>query len=106
MSEIRDHVGQVMAYDPNAIRPVGWHMPCQVCGEPASSHIEIVIHPYLPEGETVPDYGDGRIHDHVARVPERDPNEWFPPDVVGWCDECGQPAEMHDEVATVPLEDS
>ena len=77
---------------------------CQVCRMPAGDHVRVRLHPYAPEGEVVPDYGDGRIRHHVARLPERDPREWFPPDVVGWCDECGSPAEMHVEVETVPLD--
>lgn len=105
MSEIRDHMGQVIDQDPNAgFRAISFG-ECQVCGMPAEDHVRFRLHPHVPEGEVLPDYGDGRIRDHVARVPERDPREWFPPDLVGWCDECGSPAEMHVEVETVPRDE-
>jgi hypothetical protein len=102
MSEIRDHIGQVMDRDPNARSISISFGECQVCRMPAGDHVQVRLLPYVPEGEAVPEYGDGRIRDHVARVPERDPREWFRLDVVGWCDECGSPAEMHVEVETVP----
>jgi len=71
-----------MDRDPNAHFTSISFGECQVCRMPAGDHVRVRLHPYAPEGEVVPDYGDGRIRHHVARLPERDPREWFPPDVV------------------------
>jgi hypothetical protein len=101
MSEITDHLGLIIEQDPEAeFRTISFGR-CEVCGEPAEAHNQIVLHPHVPEDQPRPDLGDGRVHDHVARVNERD-DGWYPEDYVGWCVDCKLLATMHDEVETVP----